>query len=70
MEWTSVKDKLPNNNERVLAQCDGVIRIMIFKDFGVGIEWWCGITEWARRNNDDVTHWISLPKPPVNGGAT
>lgn len=64
MEWISVKNRLPNANERVLADCRKEIRIMILKDFGVGIEWWCAVTGNARRNNDDVTHWQPLPPPP------
>lgn len=52
-EWVSVKDKLPNDNERYLT-CDedGFIAVFYFFPFDRTFA------------NDDVTYWMPLPEPP------
>lgn len=59
-EWISVKDRLPENDERVLvclnnvasAMCNGKIDTDRFLKNG-----------WVRWNKY-VTHWMPLPEPP------
>lgn len=56
-EWISVKDRLPEESERVLV-CRG-------KDAGyptLDTDRFCG-EQWVRWRNS-VTHWMPLPEPP------
>lgn len=64
-EWISVKDKLPDLEEEVLA-CAGEqkfgrqIRVAYLHDGLSGVYWtYYDYMEWH-----DVTHWMPLLKPP------
>lgn len=57
MDWISVKDRLPEEKQRVIVRCAIV---------GTTVGWilW---GEWMTdlgRGCADVTHWMPLPKPP------
>ena len=62
MEWISVKDKLPNQNELVLcySSSEGVISDSLYSKIGSEI-WFNGNKESYR---NDITHWMPLPEPP------
>lgn len=69
MEWISVEDRLPE---------DGGFYIVGFKNGGSFLGWYnsekwhnpkgkeYGITKFG--DNNTVTHWMPLPKPPKEGG--
>jgi hypothetical protein len=59
MEWVSVEDRLPENDDMVLVwNKDGV-------EFGRYVEGkgWRDYTEYLRH----VTHWMEKPEKPNNG---
>jgi hypothetical protein len=64
-EWISVKDRLPEDNERVLVyHDDGVIRFGINKDGFADV-----VSSLYLKHNHKtcfakVTHWMPLPEPP------
>lgn len=62
MEWISVKERLPEHNERVLVYRPN----MAESDIGpISIQW-----GWAcRRKCSDTSHWMPLPEPPKEGPA-
>ena len=57
MDWISVKDRLPEEKQRVIVRCAIVGTTVGWILWG---EWMtdlgCGCA--------DVTHWMPLPKPP------
>lgn len=56
MEWISVKDRLPDNNERVLVHVVG-------KPFNIDADRFVN-SRWVRWNGC-VAHWMPLPEPPI-----
>jgi hypothetical protein len=74
-EWISVKDRLPNPNEKVIvynAENDGTFfaRRLVSR-----FEWWDSVTKeyinwrwlpygYTNIMLDAVTHWMPLPEPP------
>lgn len=69
MKWISIKDKLPKQK---VDDIDCSIDVFCYFQNG-DIEkgcWyykdscWIGYNEWS---NNNVTHWMPLPKPPKNG---
>ena len=54
-DWISVKDRLPNDNERVLVHVVG-------KPFNIDADRFFN-SRWVRWNGV-VTHWMPLPEPP------
>lgn len=62
-EWISVKERLPEEGEDVLAYLgEGIF----------GICWLLKDGYWETRDSflypDDVTHWMPLPEPPKEEG--
>lgn len=63
-EWISVKDRLPEVGQKVLA-C-GVRHGMEVQQFhkawflNDGSCWW----DWKHNSAKAITHWMSLPEPP------
>ena len=64
-EWISVKDRLPDDNERVLVyHDDGMIR------FGINKGGFADVVSTAYLQNhhstcfSKATHWMPLPQPP------
>lgn len=64
-EWISVKDKLPNDQQRVLAwfaDCANILLWFANNEFDEIM------TDCYRNNTkhltDSVTHWMTLPSPP------
>ena len=56
-KWISVKDKLPQDNERVLCFSPTLAKSDIG---GIAVQWgWC-----CKKRTTDITHWMSLPEPP------
>lgn len=57
--WISVKERLPEEGERVLFFCDDVDIGYFFKERG-----WHFLDggDWFEIN--EVTHWMPLPEPP------
>lgn len=56
MEWISVKDRLPDNNERVLVHVVG-------KPFNIDADRFVN-SRWVKWNGC-VAHWMPLPEPPI-----
>lgn len=62
MNWISVDDRLPNENERVLVSCfDGICTGKLLSD-----QWQCDpIGSYAGDGCIfGITHWMPLPNPP------
>ena len=55
MEWISVKDRLPERNQKVLFVSTANF---VHRGFFNGIVWW------DNYHNYDATHWMPLPDPP------
>ena len=56
-EWISVKDRLPEDNARVLCFSPSLDKSDIG---GISVQWgWC-----CQKRNTDITHWQLLPEPP------
>ena len=62
MEWISVRDRLPENDTRVLAYC---------KDHCIHDMKWSWVDNaWYDKGSasvyleDFVTHWLPMPEPP------
>ena len=56
-EWISVKDRLPEKQQRVIVRCETVGTTVGWIMFG----------KWATDLGPDcgsVTHWMPLPEPP------
>ena len=63
--WINVKDRLPDKRAWVLVYADGAMGCMGF-DRGEFSDWNHNPPE---RNNvfiPDITHWMELPKPPID----
>ena len=61
-EWISVKDRLPNNGQRVLIYCKEIdeVQVGIFVDQNktfILFEMW-------NISIEHVTHWCEIPEPP------
>lgn len=57
MEWISVKERLPEPKERILAYCPN----MTEADIGpVSVQW--GWT--CKQKRSDISHWMPLPESP------
>lgn len=63
--WTSVEDALPPESEDVLVACADGERLIAFWQNSYGEE---RKPDWMESREciplDDVTHWMSIPKPP------
>lgn len=57
-EWISVKDKLPENGELVVTYSTIKRRVGHSDCLKSYVELW--------GNYDEVTHWLPLPKLPIN----
>lgn len=67
MEWISVKDRLPDNWETVLALCkDGGMFVGRYTPFGHW-EIWTAMKS-TRIVKRTVTHWMPLPELPMLKG--
>lgn len=62
-EWISVEERLPPNEEEVLAFCDGAAgSFLIIGMYDEIMDAW---TEtWSHDYLYSVTHWMPLPEPP------
>lgn len=63
MEWISVEDRLPENDDEVLALFIGwddmkVIRTL---EYDKGWEEW---SDWNGQVYKNITHWAKMPEPP------
>ena len=61
MKWISVRDRLPENDDIVLA----------YTSLGYSFNHFLNITENGKKKNiwngcTKVTHWMPLPEPPEN----
>ena len=74
-DWVSVKDRLPDATGRYLAvkkriapdalggNRTDIVILRFFEDFGFKMP--IHIPDWINEEiNDEVTHWMPLPKPP------
>ena len=59
-EWISVKERMPEENQRALAW-DGH---KIFDCAHCGDVWFETVDDWAINTNYPITHWMPLPEPP------
>lgn len=55
--WISVKDRLPNDNQRVIVYRPDMSEIDV-GDISIQWGWNC------KRKKTDITHWMPLPEPP------
>lgn len=60
MEWISVKDRLPEEGERVLTCKNGIIEIHKYDSRRNG---WVDERDWFW-SMAMVAHWMPLPEPP------
>ncbi len=59
MEWISVKDKLPEEGERVIVFCsDGIVRLNRLEYGNFPLIFGGGFSKAI------TTHWMPLPEPP------
>lgn len=68
-EWVSVKDKLPKNNQRVLAfeSKRNEVYLMEFIEIPDERKYDFCFEEYGTSDRRDVwTHWMPLPEPPNN----
>jgi len=65
MNWISVKNKLPEQNESVLifSKNGGVAEARYRETENVFIQY-----RWSVIKGNDVTHWMPLPEPPESAG--
>ena len=82
MEWINVKDKLPPKSDHkrtntVLLWVDGLPKSPYLLGYGImndGVNYPYTIREWAYTDSTNdmmygtVTHWMPLPKPPIEQG--
>jgi len=69
MEWTSVRDGLPDLKERNDRKNPTSDDVLVFNGrISVGCRWKCGDKEYFLSNEDydsgDITHWMPLPELP------
>lgn len=67
MGWISVKDKLPRNNQYVLAVFpNGEMVVACVFDADEDVVYWRAQTDmgWESDMDFDPTHWMPLPEPP------
>lgn len=64
-EWINVKDKLPEINKEVLIYRGSYIGVpmSIYTYLGHD-EWEDEYGYWTRADDEGITHWMPLPKPP------
>ncbi len=65
MNWINVDDRLPEPNMYVLIFVDTPWRS---KGCGIGMDYIDNGSDgniWACTDKNIITHWMSLPKPPV-----
>jgi hypothetical protein len=59
LQWIPVSERLPENQQRVIVNCEKCPMVMGWLMFG---EWH---TDFGRMyRNYEVTHWMPLPEPP------
>lgn len=68
-EWISVKDRLPEDGQKVLAFGGGERRYYcvakFFKHFNDGGDFWhLGAKDRKYSPGYKITHWMPLPEPP------
>ena len=59
-EWISVKDRLPEEKQRVLVRCKTVGTTVGWRLWG---EWMTDLGD----GGSEVTHWMQLPEMPEEG---
>lgn len=69
MEWISVKDRLPEDEQRVIAYCQKVKKYFVgFAErshYSDKVHWWHeGAKGGLYSATSKVTHWMPLPEPP------
>ena len=81
MEWISVKDRLPDDEQEVLVIAHGwdgrLVYVGSLKRVEPQKSWLTGITNkssewslwgWSYLKKPIVTHWMPLPEPPEEDG--
>lgn len=70
MEWISVKDRLPEDGQRVIAHCQNTNKTFVGKFVSFGQNYW--YHEGARGAKycvtSKVTHWIPFTPPEPQKG--
>lgn len=63
-EWISVKDRLPPEDELILVVYEKKVTVGSRWKSGLAIFDWeyTGDGQWVP--NEEITHWMPLPKPP------
>jgi len=58
MEWISVKDRLPSDEQDVIVTDGKNVLQTFYAIYDSGISW--GTSRWV----GEITHWMPLPEPP------
>lgn len=61
-EWISVEDRLPEDNTDVLVYRGSLISVYTYIGHN---EWEDDYGYWSRTDDENITHWMPLPQPPV-----
>ena len=63
-EWTSVKDRLPEQMKKVLATVEYDFNGKHYRNLKIAYYDGNGKWEPLSRQTDEITHWMPLPDPP------
>ena len=63
-EWISVEDRLPAKNQEVLVYRRYHSDLMNVYTYLDNDEWEDNYGYWSRTNDEGITHWMLLPRPP------
>jgi hypothetical protein len=66
MEWVNIKERYPEDNQRVLCY-NGYIYLKQFEFYDIGHRFYDGDIHWNGKPIgvvEDITHWMPIPAPP------
>lgn len=64
-KWISVEDRLPENQQEVLACRGHHSGLMNTYTYCGNNEWEDDYGYWGRTDDEGITHWMPLPTPPT-----
>lgn len=64
-KWINVEDRMPEKNQDVLVYRGSHIGDMMFYTYIGNNEWEDEYGYWSRTDDEGITHWMPLPKPPT-----
>jgi len=60
--WISVEEQMPTKDETVLVYRGDLISVYTYMG---NDEWEDAYGYWGRTEDEFITHWMSLPEPPM-----